>query len=78
MLSFTNKEPKDGMITESSSKNSSKETRFYSSTQESSYSVQENCVASGKDYTPSSTHHHMARSPSRMMTVTFSKLTINV
>ena len=32
----------------------------------------------GKDHTPSSTLSHIAQSPSRTMTITFSKLTVNV
>jgi hypothetical protein len=76
--SFIRKEPKDGMITESCSTNSSKETRSCSSIKKSSYSVKENCEANGKDRTPSSTLHHMARSPSKMMTVTYLKSTVNV
>ena len=75
---FTKKEPKDGMITESSSNNSSKETRSYSSIQNSSYSVKENCEANGKDRTPSSTLCHTMRSPSKTMTVTYLKSTVNI
>ena len=78
MPSFIRKEPKDGTITESSSKNSSKETRSCSSIQGSSYSVKENCEVNGKDRIPPSRLRHMARSPSRMMTVTSLKLMINV
>jgi hypothetical protein len=47
------------MITESSTSNSRREIKFFS-TLESSYSVKENYGANGKDRTPSSTLHHMA------------------
>ena len=69
MPSFTKKEPKDGTITESSKKSSRKETKFFYSTPRSSFSMKENFEASGKDRTPSSTHHHMARSQFKMTKV---------
>ena len=72
------KEPKDGTITESSSRNASKETRSCSSIQGLSYSVKDNYEVNGKDHIPSSTLHHMARSSSRTMTVTSLKLMVNV
>ena len=62
MPSFTNKEPKDVTITESSKKSSRKETKFFYSTPKSNSSVKENFGVSGKDHIPSSTRHHMARS----------------
>ena len=62
MPSFIKIEPKDGTITESSKKSSRKETKFFYSTPRLNSSVKENFKASGKDHTPSSTHHHMARS----------------
>jgi hypothetical protein len=75
--SSTKKEQKDGTIAESSTSNSRREIKFFS-TPESSYSVKENYGANGKDPTPSSTLRYMARSPSKMMMITFSKLTVNV
>jgi len=40
--SFTKKEPKDGIITESNKKNSRRETKYFFSTPESSSSMKEN------------------------------------
>jgi hypothetical protein len=60
--SFIKKEPKDGMITESSKKSSRKETRYYYSTLKSNYLLRENFEANGKDHIPSSTCHHMEQS----------------
>ena len=62
-------ELKHGTITESSKKSSRKETKFFYSTPKSSSLVKANFGVSGKDCTPSSTHHHMARSQFRMMKV---------
>jgi len=76
--SSTKKEPGDGTITESNKKSSRREIMFNYSTPESNYSVKENSEANGKDRTPSPTLRHTARSPFRTMTVTFSKLTVNV
>ena len=69
----TKKGPRDGMTTESNKKNSRRETKSYYSTLESSSSVKESFTANGKDRLPSSTHQHMAQSPSRTMTVTLLK-----
>ena len=73
---FTKKEPRDGTTTESNKKNSRRETKFYYSTPESSSSVKESFTTNGKDRLPSSTHQHMAQSPSRTMTVTLLKLMV--
>jgi len=72
----TKKGPRDGMTTESNKKNSRRETKSYYSTLESSSSVKESFTANGKDRLPSSTHQHMAQSPSRTMTVTLLKLMV--
>ena len=56
-------------IIESSKKSSSKETKFFYSTPRSNSSVTENFEASGKEHTPSSTRHHMARSQFKMTKV---------
>ena len=69
MSRFTKKELKDGMIIESSKKSSRKETKFFYSIPRSNSSVKENFEASGKDRTPSSTRHHMARSKFKMTKV---------
>ena len=58
MPSSTRKELRDGMITESSTKNSKRETKFYYSTPKSNSSMKKNYEANGKDRTPSSTLHH--------------------
>ena len=68
---FIKKEPKDGMIIESSEKSSRKEIRFYYSTLKPSYSVKKNSEANGKDRTLSSTRHHMAQSRFKMMKIMF-------
>ena len=73
---FTKKGPRDGTTTESNKKNSKRETKSYYSTLESNSSVKESYTANGKDRSPSSTHQHMAQSPSRIMTVTLLKLTV--
>ena len=73
---FTKKGPRDGTTTESNRKNSRRETKSYYSTPKSSFSVKENYTTNGKDRTPSSTHQHMAQSPSRIVTVTLLKLTV--
>ena len=70
VLGSTKKGLRYGMTTESNKKNSRRETKSYYSTSESSSSVRENYIANGKDRTPSSTHQHMAQSPSRIMMVT--------
>jgi len=67
--SFTKKEPKDGTLTESNKKSSKKETKFFDFTPKSCSSLKENFEVSGKDYTPSSTHHHMVLSQFRTMKV---------
>ena len=73
---FTKKGPRDGTTTESNKKNSKRETKSYYSTLESNSSVKESYTANGKDCLPSSTHEHMAQSPSRIMTVTLLKLMV--
>ena len=78
MPSSTRKELRDGTINESNIKSSRREIRFFYSTPESNFLVKENYEANGKDRTLSSTLRHTARSPSWTMTVTFSKLTVNV
>ena len=59
--SYTRKEPKDGTIAESSTKNSKAVTKSCSSTRESSFSGKKNFAVNGKDRTPSLTLHHMAQ-----------------
>ena len=78
MPSSTTKELRDGTITESNIKSTRREIRFFYSTPESNFLVKENYEANGKDRTPSSILRPMARSPSRTMTVTSLKLTINL
>ena len=72
----TNKGLRDGKTTESNKKNSRRETKSYYSTPESSSSVKESFIANGKDCLLSSTHQHMAQSPSRIMMVTLFKLMV--
>ena len=76
VLGSTKKGLRDGMTTESNRKNSRRETKSYYSTLESNSSVKESYTANGKDRLPSSTHEHMAQSPSRIMTVTLLKLMV--
>ena len=76
MPGYTKKGPRDGTTTESNKKNSRRVTKYYYSTPESISSVKESYTANGKDRSPSSTHQHMAQSPSKIMTVTLLKLMV--